>query len=258
MALVEMNIENRICTLTFHRPEALNALSVETIDEFGRCVSEATARKDVSIIILTGSGEKAFIAGADIKQMSSMTPLQASHFAKLGQKVLFDLERAQQIVIAAVNGFALGGGCEFAMACDLIYASENAKFGQPEVNLGITAGFGGTQRLTRLVGPMRAREMLYLGKTITAQEALEYGLVARVFAQKELMSEVGHIAKMLLEKGPEALARTKASIRDGMDVDIGRACALEAEHFAVCFASPNQKEGMQAFVEKRKPTWERT
>jgi len=258
MALVEMKIENRICTLTFNRPEALNALSTETIAEFQERVTAVTKNKDVSVIIVTGAGEKAFIAGADIKQMSGMTPIQASHFAKLGQKVLFDLEQAPQIVIAAVNGFALGGGCEFAMGCDLIYASDNAKFGQPEVNLGITAGFGATQRLTRLVGPMRARELLFTGKVITAAEALQYGLVAQVFPQKDLLAEVAKIATTLLEKGPEALARTKALIRDGLDTDLHKACALEVEHFAVCFASKNQKEGMQAFVEKRKPTWERT
>lgn len=258
MALIELKIVERTAFITFNRPEALNALSKEVIAEFRKTVSSLTDRKDLSVIVLTGAGEKAFIAGADIKQMSELTPLEASEFSKQGQAVLAMLERAPQVVIAAVNGFALGGGCEFAMGCDLIYASENAKFGQPEVGLGIPAGFGGTQRLTRLVGPMKAREMLLLGNMISAAEAERIGLVAKVFPQSDLINEVTKIAAAIAEKGPEAVTRTKSLIRKGMDIPLMQACALERDNFAVCFGSANQKEGMAAFIEKRKPNWERT
>lgn len=258
MGYIQKEINHRIAKLTFNRPESLNALSAEVIREFSETLASVTRDKAISVIILTGAGEKAFIAGADIKQMSTLTPLEASAFAKLGQDVLFALERAPQITIAAVNGFALGGGCEFAMACDLVYAAEHAKFGQPEVNLGIMAGFGGTQRLTRLVGPMKAREILLLGQTFGAEEAAAMGLVARVFPKERLMEEVEKIAHMILEKGPEALERTKNLVRDGMDSPMERSCVLEREQFALCFGSANQKEGMKAFIEKRKPIWERT
>ena len=258
MALIETHIENRVATITFNRPEALNALSREVIAAFREAIRTLRQDRNVSVVVLTGAGEKAFIAGADIKGMAELTPIQAAAFAAEGQDALFELERMPQVSIAAVNGFALGGGCEFAMACDLIYAADVAKFGQPEVNLGIPAGFGGTQRLTRLVGPMKAREMLLLGKPITAEKAEAIGLCAAVFPKDQLMAQVRAIAGELVEKGPEALAKTKALIREGMDLDLGRAIALERESFAVCFSSPNQKEGMAAFLEKRKPNWERT
>ncbi|MCB0308163.1 MAG: enoyl-CoA hydratase/isomerase family protein [Bdellovibrionales bacterium] len=258
MAIVDLNIENRIATITFNRPDALNALSMETIQSFQNIVSNVTSRKEVSVIILTGAGDKSFIAGADIKEMSSMTPKEAFEFSKKGQAVLFDLERASQITIAAVNGFALGGGCEFAMACDLIYASDNAKFGQPEVSLGITAGFGGTQRLPRLVGAMKAREMLLLGHVISASDALTIGLVAKVFPKADFMIEISKIANALTKNGPEALIKTKQLIREGVDLSLKGACELEQKLFSDCFGLANQKEGMKAFIEKRKPNWETT
>ncbi len=253
--MITIHKENQIAVLTFNRPESLNALNRETLEIFSKTVKEIAAQKQISIIILTGAGDKAFIAGADIKEMQSMTPLEASHFAALGQQVLLDLEHASQITIAAVNGFALGGGCEVAMGCDLIYASEKAKFGQPEVNLGVTPGFGGTQRLMRLVGPMRAREMIYTGGTIDAKEALAIGLIAKVFPHDQLMPKVLELAKNILTKGPEALRRSKIALREGLDIALSRACTIEREQFALCFASPEQKEGMAAFLEKRKPVW---
>jgi len=255
MATLEVKISDRIATVLFNRPDALNALNLETLEAFHQQVKELSSRKDISIVLLTGSGEKAFIAGADIRQMHDFTPLQASRFAKLGQDALFSLEQAPQITIAAVNGFALGGGCEVAMGCDLIYASEKAKFGQPEVSLGVMPGFGGSQRLLRLVGPMKAREMVYTGEMIDAAEAHRIGLVARVFPQAELMSGVTEIARTILSKGPEAIRRSKAVLREGIDTDLTRGCALEREHFALCFAHTDQKEGMSAFLEKRKPNW---
>jgi enoyl-CoA hydratase len=257
MASVELKVTDGIGRVTFNRPEALNALNKEELFAFGKIVWELQGRKDVSVVILTGAGEKAFIAGGDIKEMANMTPLEASQFAGLGQEVLFQMEKLPQITIAAVNGFALGGGCEFAMGCDLIYASENAKFGQPEVNLGVIPGFGGTQRLLRLVGPMKAREMVLTAGMIDAKEAHRIGLVANVFPKEKLLEEVTTIAKTIQSKGPEAIRRSKSVLREGMDVDLGRACAMEREQFALCFAHPDQKEGMKAFSEKRKPNWEK-
>jgi len=257
VALIELKTSDRIATITFNRPDALNALNSETLKVFSSLVKEVIARKDVSVIILTGAGDRAFIAGADIKEMQPMSQVEANHFSDLGQSVLFELENASQITIAAVNGFALGGGCEVAMACDLIYASEKAKFGQPEVNLGVIPGFGGTQRLLRLVGPIIARELIYTGANIDATEAQRVGLVAQVFPQERFLERVTAIATTIASKGPEALAGAKVTLRKGMDTNLKNACSIEREHFAACFATENQKEGMNAFLEKRKPSWKR-
>jgi enoyl-CoA hydratase len=255
MASLEFKVADGIGTLTFNRPESMNALNGEVLGTMREIVHGLPDRKDVSIVILTGAGEKAFIAGADIKEMSGMTPLQASRFSRLGQEILFGLESAPQVTIAAVNGFALGGGCEVAMGCDLIYASENAKFGQPEVSLGVIPGFGGTQRLLRIVGPMKAREMIYTGNLVDAKEAYRIGLVANVFTPSTLQEEVLKIARTILGKGPEAIRRAKTTLREGMDLDLRKACGIERDQFALCFAHPDQKEGMQAFVEKRRAKW---
>ncbi len=255
MATVELKVQDRIGTVTFQRPEALNALNREMVELFARVVEEIRERKDIAIVILTGAGEKAFIAGADIKEIEGLTTFEAKRFAAMGQDVLFALEQLPKITIAAVHGFALGGGCEFAMACDLIYASEKAKFGQPEVNLGVIPGFGGTQRLIRLVGPMKARELIYTGNMIDAAEAYRIGLVANVFPPEKLMESVREIARTILSKGPEAIRRAKVTLREGPNLDLTKACALEREEFAKCFAHLDQKEGMKAFLEKRKPNW---
>jgi enoyl-CoA hydratase len=255
MPSLELKASEGIATVTFNRPEAMNALNREVLQAFRKMVDDLAHRKDVGVAILTGAGEKAFIAGADIAEMKGMTPLQASEFASLGQEILFGLERLPQVTIAAVNGFALGGGCEVAMGCDLVYASETAKFGQPEVNLGVIPGFGGTQRLMRAVGPIKAREMVFTGGMIDAREAHRIGLAANVFPKEKLMEEVAAVAKMILTKGPEAIRRAKAAMRDGMDTDLRKACAAEREHFALCFAHADQKEGMSAFLEKRKAAW---
>ena len=255
MATIELKISEQIATFTFNRPEVLNALNIETLRVFYKLLQETTPRRDVSVLILTGAGEKAFIAGADINEMQSLTPIEASRFAGIGQEILFQLEHASQVTIAAVNGFALGGGCEVAMGCDLIYAAEKAKFGQPEVSLGVIPGFGGTQRLLRLIGPMKTRELIYTGATIDASQALQLGLVAQIFPSDQLMNQVLGIAKTIIGKGPEAIRRAKNCLRDGMDIDLIRACAIEREQFALCFSHPDQKEGMTAFLEKRKPVW---
>ncbi len=257
MSTVELRVDERIATLTFNRPEALNALNREVLMDLKKHIDDLKTRSDVSVVVLTGAGEKAFVAGADIKQMSAFSPLDASCFADFGQSVLFGLEHLPQVTIAMVNGFALGGGCEIAMACDLIYASEKAKFGQPEINLGVIPGFGGTQRLLRWVGPQKARELIYTGNMIKADQALEMGLVAGVFSKETFVEETLKIAGQIADKGTEAVYRAKTALREGMNTDLNRACLIEREQFALCFDHPDQKEGMNAFLEKRKPNWRR-
>lgn len=255
MAVVELKIEDRIATITFNRPEALNALNSEVLGALLHVIHDLTTKREIGVAVLTGAGDKAFIAGADIKEMQAMGPVEASRFAERGQRLMSILEHLPQITIAAVNGFALGGGCELAMGCDLIYASEKAKFGQPEVNLGVIPGFGGTQRLWRLIGPMKAREMIYTARMMDAKEAQQLGLAAQVFPPEQLMSSVMEIAKTIASKGPEAIRRAKVAMREGLSSDLDRGCVLEREEFALCFAHPDQKEGMAAFLEKRKPNW---
>jgi enoyl-CoA hydratase len=245
-------VEGQVATLTINRPKALNALSPQVLEEVSQAVDEAAADKTVRVMILTGAG-KAFVAGADIAVMSTMSPLDARRFARKGQEVLFKLERLEKPVIAAVNGFALGGGCEISMACDFIWASEKAKFGQPEINLGVMPGFGGTQRLSRLVGKNWAKELCLTGAMISADQAKDIGLVNRVFPAEEFMAEVTKMAQEMAGKGRVALRGIKNLIDEGYDLPLERALSMEAEAFATCFASNDQKEGMAAFLEKRKP-----
>ena len=249
---IEVKISNGIATLTFNRPKVLNALNLEVIVEFGKAISELKEPPEVRVLVLTGA-ERAFVAGADISVLEGLDPLGAKQFAQEGQSVLFALEALDIPVIACVNGFALGGGCEIAMACDFVYASEEAKLGQPEINLGLVPGFGGTQRLARLVGKGRAKELCMTGRIITAQEAFHMGLVTRVFPGDTLMEETMKIATAIAKKGAVALRAMKHVIDNGFDVDLRNGCALEADAFSVCFASPDQKEGTAAFLEKRPP-----
>ena len=244
--------DGEIATVTINRPKSLNALNSEVLTELGQAFSLLATDSEVGIVILTGAGEKSFVAGADITQMKDLTPLEARQFAILGQATSSLIENLPQPVIAAVNGFALGGGCELAMACDIRVAGENAKFGQPEVGLGVTAGFGGTQRLPRLVGRGKAKEILFTGDVYSAQEALEMGLVERVVPAAELKDYVTNLAKKIMAKGPVAVRLSKSAVNKGLDMDLANALAYEAEVFALCFASGDQKEGMTAFVEKRK------
>ncbi|UCG13004.1 MAG: enoyl-CoA hydratase/isomerase family protein [Deltaproteobacteria bacterium] len=246
-------VEAGIATLTFNRPKVLNALTFETIKELAAAIRSVEENEDVRVLILTGAGDRAFVAGADIKELQEMSPLFAKHFAAEGQKALFGLENLAIPVIACVNGFALGGGCEIALACDFIYASESAKLGQPEINLGIIPGFGGTQRLLRLVGRARAKELCLTGAMITAEEAFNMGLVNKVFPPETLMEETRKVASLIASKGKVAIRTIKHVIDRGMDVDLYSACALEMDGFALCFASADAKEGTSAFLEKRKP-----
>ncbi len=255
MSAVLTEKKGKVATLTINRPEALNALNMDVLKGLHDALLEISKDSSIAMIKITGSGEKAFVAGADIAGMKEMTPVQAEEFAGYGQRTFRMLETSKKITVAVVNGFALGGGCELAMSCDLIYASSKAKFGQPEVNLGVIPGFGGTQRLQRLVGIQKARELIFTGRIITAEEAKTIGLVAQVFAPEELEANVNNLIEEITSKGPYALAQAKQAMRLGQDMDLNRACQIEKELFAMCFAHADQKEGMDAFLTKRKPQW---
>jgi len=246
-----INIEDEVALITINRPKALNALNSSTLKELKEVVEEIETRKDIKVVILTGSGEKAFVAGADISEMVNATPKEGRAMAILAHGVFEKLENIPQVTIAAVNGFALGGGCEISMACDIRIASDNAKFGQPEVNLGILPGFGGTQRLPRLVGKGRAKELIFTTDMIDANEAYRIGLVNKVVAKEELLGTCKEMAKKILSKGSYAVSLAKACINTGLDTDIKSGCKYEADIFGLSFASPDKKEGMEAFLEKR-------
>lgn len=245
--------EDAIATVTISRPKALNALNKETLLEMLSCFQEIGKDEAVRAVIITGAGEKAFVAGADIAFMQSLDSLEGKVFGKLGHEVMRTIENLPQPVIAAINGFALGGGCELSLACDIRLASDNAKFGQPEVNLGVIPGFGGTQRLTRLIGKGLASELIFSGNMIDAEEACRIGLINRIFPQDKLMAECRALALKIASRGPVAVRLSKEAVNNGMEMDLNRACAYEADLFALCFASEEQKEGMAAFLAKRAP-----
>jgi len=251
-ALIEVTHQGAITTLTVQRPNALNALNRATLEALRGAVQDLSQRAELGCLIVTGSGEKAFVAGADIAEMSKMTPSEGKAFAELGQAAFSALEELAVPVIAAVNGFALGGGCELALACDFIYASTHAKFGQPEVKLGVIPGFGGTQRLSRRVGLGVARELIYTGRIIGPEEALRIGLVNAVFPRAELMTKVQETASAIVAMGPGAVRRAKRVIGSAYHLPLTAACAAEAEAFGDCFG-PEQSEGMEAFLNKRSP-----
>jgi len=244
--------EGNVAIVTINRPKALNALNSETLKELDIVIDEIANSNDVFAIVLTGAGEKAFVAGADISEMKEMNVLQGRNFAILGNKVFRKLETLEIPVIAAINGFALGGGCELSMSCDIRIASEKAKFGQPEVGLGITPGFGGTQRLARLVGMGMAKEIIYSTRIIDAQKALQIGLVNNVVAPEALLDEAKKLAGEIASKAPIAVKLSKQAINRGMQVDMDTAIMIEAEVFGECFSTEDQTDAMTAFVEKRK------
>jgi enoyl-CoA hydratase len=240
-----------ITTITFNRPKALNALNRELLEEFVAALDQVAADGTARVLVLTGAGEKAFVAGADITEIARCTPLQAKRFAARGQAAINRLQALEIPVIAAVNGFALGGGTEMALACDFVYASEKARFGLPEITLGIIPGFGGTQRLPRLIGASAAKELIYTGRMIAADEAARLGIVNRVCAPEALMDAVMETARAIAAKGRVALRAAKQTINRGLDVDLAAGCSLEVDAFALCLASPDAKEGTRAFLEKR-------
>lgn len=247
--------ENAIWLLTLNRPEALNALNANLLNELAdafRQISEMSF-EDVRALIITGAGEKSFVAGADIKEMTNMNEDQAVQFAKRGQSIFHEMNLLKIPVVAAVNGFALGGGLELALACDFIVASENAKFGLPEVSLGLIPGFGGTVRLTRAIGIRRAREMTFSGEVITSEQALRIGLVNQVVPQAELLQTVIKKIDLILTRSPLAISEAKKSINQAFDLETEPALDNEAHLFGALFNSADTKEGTQAFIEKRKP-----
>jgi enoyl-CoA hydratase len=246
--------KNGIGTIVIHRPQVLNALDKETLKELTVAIDDLENDSTVHVAVITGE-DKAFIAGADIKQMKDMQMLEAREFGMLGHVLMRRIEQSRLPFIAAVNGYALGGGCELMMACDIILASTNAKIGQPEINLGIHPGFGGTQRLPRLVGNTKAKEMLFTGDAIDAAEALRIGLVDKVVEPEKLMEETEKLAGKIATKSPIQLRFIKELVNKGTQVDLPSSCALEISSFAASFATMDQKEGMSAFLEKRKPVF---
>jgi enoyl-CoA hydratase len=252
---VKLEMDGPIGVITIDRPKALNALNTRTLTELEQVLDAVAIDRTIRAVIITGSGERAFVAGADISEMVNFQPESARRFAALGHRVLEAIEALPFPAIAAVNGFALGGGCELALACDLIYASEKAKLGQPEVNLGVIPGFGGTQRLTRLLGKIRAKEIIFTGEMIDAAKAREIGLVLEVLPPDRLLPHCREVAQRIAEKGPLAVAQAKRVIQYGADADLHSANELERQAFAVLCGTADQKEGMRAFLEKRKPAF---
>jgi len=250
-----LSFEGEIGILMINRPKALNALNTETLKEIQAGIQEMKESQTIKVLILTGAGDKAFVAGADISEMRGMTPIEAVNFSKMGHQTLNMIQDLDRPVIAAVNGFALGGGTEIAIACDFIYASENARFGQPEVTLGIFPGFGGTQRLPRLIGKGKAKELILTGKMVTAQEAFQMGIVNRIFPQASLMEETKKVASQIAANGVVAVRLAKMLVDAGFNMDLADACAFESYAFGVGFATEDQREGMTAFLEKRKPNF---
>ena len=244
--------EDHLAIVTINRPKALNALNSETLNDINSVLDDLEKDNNIYAVILTGAGEKSFVAGADIAEMKDLNEEEGRKFGELGNKVFRRLETLDKPVIAAINGFALGGGCEISMACDIRIASETALFGQPEVGLGITPGFGGTQRLARIVGIGRAKEIIYSAQNINADEAYRIGLVNKVVPLEELMTTAKKLAGKIMRNAPIAVKLCKDAINRGMQVDIDTAVAIEAEDFGKCFATEDQTEGMTAFLERRK------
>jgi len=243
--------EEHIAVLSFNRPDVLNALNSEVLVELGTAIDQVEKDEDIYVLIITGKG-KAFVAGADIAEMRPKTAEEGRKFAELGSKVFRKIELMEKPVIAAVNGFALGGGCELAMSCDIRIASEKAKFGQPEVSLGITPGFAGTQRLPRLVGVAKAKEMIFTGEMIDGHEADRIGLVNKVVGPESLMEYSKGIGMKIVKNGQIAVRYSKSAINRGKDTDFETGNEIEKTLFGMCFATEDQNEGMTAFLERRK------
>jgi enoyl-CoA hydratase len=248
--------EGPVATVTINRPKARNALNSKTVTELLEASTELEMDPAVRVVILTGAGDKAFVAGADIAEMAEMRPREARHFAELGGALMTAIESSDKPWIAAVNGFALGGGCELALACDFIYAARGARLGQPEVNLAVIPGFGGTQRLMRRVGIAKAKELIFTGEPVDAEEALRIGLCDAVVDPGELLARARQTADKIATKGPLAIAEAKRVMHNGQSLPLPDACAMEAHAFASLFDTADQKEGMKAFVQKRPAVFE--
>ena len=250
MEHVTYSLEDTVATITIDRPKALNALNSEVLEQLDHALHRAESDMPRCVVV-TGAGEKAFVAGADVVAMSTMTRREAEAFSRVGNRVFRRLEQLPCPTIAAVSGFALGGGCELALACDLRVASTTASFGQPEVGLGITPGFGGTQRLPRLIGLARAKELLFTARRVGADEALALGLVNRVVEPGDLLTEVMALAQQIASQGPIAVRATKAALQLGAQTDLDTALSIEATEFASCFETHDQVEAMTAFTRRR-------
>jgi enoyl-CoA hydratase len=249
---IKITQDGPLAIITIDREAKLNALSSEVISELTQACAALEVSDDVRVVTITGAGAKAFVAGADISEMVDLTPTQAQAFAEMGGLLGQSIETSENVWVAAVNGFAFGGGCELALACDFVYAAENAKFGQPEVKLGVIPGFGGTQRLARRVGVAKAKELCMTGDTIDAAEALRIGLADAIFPQAELMAKVKSLAERIAANGPLAVAEVKRLIQQGQSTTLEHALALEQRSFGLLFSTSDQREGMQAFLAKRK------
>ncbi len=250
LLLVEKR-EDGIAIVTINKEKSLNALDGEVLDDLSACFADIEEDKDVRVVILTGAG-RSFVAGADISQMQPMNAEEGYKWAKKAMDIFFQIEKNSKPVIAAINGFALGGGCEIALACDIRIASTKAKIGQPEAGLGITPGFGGTQRLIRAIGPGMAKELIYTADMIDAQEALRIGLVNHVYEPEQLMDEAIKLAQAIIKNAKKAVEYCKSAINYGVQTDIETGMEIERQAFGLCFATKDQKEGMAAFLEKRK------
>lgn len=253
LEFITLERNERIATITIDSPKTLNALSHQILTELEQVVEALKDDHEIDIVIVTGGGEKAFVAGANVKELSQLTKEEATEASKFGNNIFSKLANLPQPVIAAVNGYALGGGFELALACDLRFASENAVFGLPEVGLGIMPGYGGTQRLQRLTSPAYAKELAFTSRHVKADEALQKGLVAEVVPQEDLMQAVETFAQKILRQGPLAVKQTKRVINEGAELTLEEALDLESEAFGALFDSSDQKEGTNAFIEKRKP-----
>ena len=250
--LLQIKINKGWGVIKINRPKALNALNRKVLEELNKSIKELNKKNEIKAIVITGKGKKAFVAGADIAAMKSMNSFEAEDFAKLGQDTFSLIENCPKPIIAAINGFALGGGCELAMACDLRIAADNAKFGQPEITLGIIPGFSGTQRMPKLIGEAKAKELIFTGENINADEAVKLGLINKKVSQEELMEEVKNLVKKIIDKSPLIMKLAKESINVGMHMDIEKGSDLEKNLFSLCFTTHDQKEGMDAFLNKRK------
>ncbi|MDK9717330.1 MAG: enoyl-CoA hydratase-related protein [Trichlorobacter sp.] len=253
--IVLVEITDGSATITVNRPSSMNSMTLATLQELDRVVRELSGSTEVRAVIITGAGEKAFIAGGDISMLKNLSPVEARELALLAHGICSAIEQSPKPFIAAVNGYALGGGCELAMSCDIRIAAEHARFGQPEINIGTLPGFGGSQRLPRLVGKGRALEMILTGDMIDAQEAWRIGLVNKVVPQAELMNAARSLATKLAAKSQMALKLCKEVVVNGLEMDLKRACIYEADLFALSFATVDQQEGMTAFLEKRAPVF---
>ena len=252
MTNVLLEKKGHIAIATINRPKALNALNSDVLTDLGELVDIVNADSEIRALVLTGSGEKAFVAGADIGEMSTLTPEEGEAFGKHGNDVFRRIETLPIPTIAAINGFALGGGCELSMSCDIRICADTAVFGQPETGLGITPGFGGTQRLARLVGPGMAKQLIYTAKNIKADEALRIGLVNAVYPLDELMAAAEKLGETIAKNAPIAVRACKKAINDGLEVKMDDAIVIEEKLFGSCFKTADQIEGMSAFLEKRK------